>query len=429
MRSVHGLSVSLAALSLLALTACTGVGSGGSTTVSVTRTGPVAWLATQDGSGAWQTLIGTSFTVADSAGRFGVAWACRASGAQAEVWTLQATTSESTSITTACDNASPPATTSYTISGTLTGIPTGGSGYISIAGLPFARVTTSPSGTFSLTVPAGVHTLVAYALNASGGVDTTTGMVLDRNVSISASNANFNVDLTQVGQQYNLGVVVLQNVPTNETPQVQVDLVTADGEDFAFPYANSSQASFPMVPILLKNTGDTYSLTGSGFDLGISGTTLVGDQKIELITRSLGQGSTTSLSVPGALSSNAQFQVSGGTEQVDWGSLWLKGMTGLGVYSVRAAPSSSSYPVWRALVTKGWLGTKTTYALPDFTSTSGWDPSLDFPTGQSGKLRMRAFQASISLTDFLASNGTVDAGTAADGTTSLWADAYASGTF
>lgn len=42
-------------------------------TVTVNRVSPVAWVAVQDGSGAWQRLEGKSLQVKDARGRYGVA--------------------------------------------------------------------------------------------------------------------------------------------------------------------------------------------------------------------------------------------------------------------------------------------------------------------------------------------------------------------
>ncbi|MEJ2218640.1 MAG: hypothetical protein P8099_18785 [Gemmatimonadota bacterium] len=386
------LLVGLAALLASVLTACNTAG--GPTTVTVNKVGTINWAAYQDGTGAWQELTGSSFTVSGGAGKYGVAWECPSPETGGPgVGVIQATTAESTAVLAAC----PPllALPTNTISGTVSGIPSGGTAVISL-GSNLTTVTVASgvtSTTFSLGVSTGVHTLVAYGLDSSGA---PSQLVVTRNVSITGNNSAFNVNLA-LGQAFTLNTVHLTNTPSNLSTSntgVSAYLVsTGSGDNSALARSTgSADLSYPVLPGSLAQSGDMYELVGTSNPADSTGTTT---QQVALLTQSPSSGQ--SIALPAAISSDAAVTGSGSATTVTWGTATFSGSGGLTVHSATDDFQSNGYASWIVAVTAGWKGSSTTYTFPDFSSTTGWNSAWNLPAGTGSPLNVHALHANLSL--------------------------------
>lgn len=415
MRRSRWLGLSFAGLVLLGLAACStptpSGGSGGGTTVSVTRVGTVPWLAVQDGSGAWQTLSGSSFIVTNSAGKYGVAWECTQPSGQPLVEITQTTTATSTTPTTSCQ--APGTVTTYSVSGTVSGIPSGGSAFVAVGG-PFSTST----GSYTLYgVPSGAQTILAYGENSSAtafytmvrGSLTVSGNITGENINLSAGDA-----ITAVNNVY------LSGLPSGETPALGVLLAPTATSQVTLAANTSTALAYPLVPSTEVVPGDTYVLLGAGL-----GSNAV--QISAVVSQSPTNGA--SLSLPSALSTGAGVGVSGSTATATWGSVTFPTSGGLGSFVASVTPSSITSPTWSVVATSGWLGSSTSYTFPDFSSTSGWNASWDFPTGQSATATVLAEHANLTLSQSVAFAQTRNLANLPNGTSVEVTEQYVSGTY
>lgn len=398
---------------LLGLAACsTPTGSGGGTTVGVTTVGTVPWLAAQDGSGAWQTLSGSSFTVTNSGGRFGVAWECTMSSGQPLVEVVQATTVETTSVTASCPTVS--SSTQYTVSGTVSGIPVSGSAYVA-AGNSTALATYSGFGSYTLpSVALGEQTLLAYGLTSTSTYDKMGRTT----VAVSGNLTGENVTLTN--QITTANTLSLSGVPSGESPALAVGLAPTATAIVTIAGSSSASLTYPLVPSGLALTGDKYVLFGVAQSSGE-------EQIAAVVSQSPTSGA--SLQLPTALSLSAGVGVTATTATATWGSVTFPTGTGLGFSVAAVSPTSLTSPAWEAVVTSGWLGSATSYVFPDFTATTGWNTNWDFPTSQSATAAVLAYQANVTLSQFQAFSQTQNYATLPNGTGLGLTEEVATGTY
>lgn len=362
----------LAGLVPLGLSACStgtstgGSPSGGGTTVTVTM-GTVPWVAVQDGSDAWQALSGTSFTVRDSAGKYGVAWVCPAAGfSPTRVQVVQTTVSEATAVRTICPDAGV-SSGQYTVSGTASGIPKGDIAVIIASGVSSANSpaeVTAPGGAYAVPADPGTNAVLAFDLDGS---NNPGNMVLMRNVSVSSDVTNLNVDMTS-GKAFGKGMLALANLPSGELGSGGVWFgPSGDG----YVEMAGDPGSFPLVPSALVKSGDVFVTFGSGTDS--SGAF----QQVVAASSSL--TATTTMTLPAVAPGDLAFKMAGGKGTASWGSLSFAA-GGSTVYCASVSPNSGSGALWAAVVTTGWLGSATSYTFPSFSAITGWDSAWDFST-------------------------------------------------
>jgi len=383
--------VAVAVVAALAfLTSCSGPSSGaGGTTVLVTAVGSIPWLASQDGSGAWQTVqTGTSFVVNDSAGRYGVAWECAQASGQPLVAIVQATTAETVDVTASCP-PSPTAPADHIVSGQAYNMPTGGQVLVSIGSATATITNSNPS--FSLTVPAGDYTFVARGLDASGN---PTRMVVQRNMTVSA-DMNWYPDMSS-GTPYTQDTLMLAGIPSGENPRMAADLAASGGAPAEISSATAASLRYPVVPAGLAMSSDRYLLAGLA---GIGGPGVLIAQSVVVVAQTPTNGT---LTLPSAFSGSNPIQVSGGTATWDWSGVTFSNAAGLGLYLASVVPSSLTAPTWRIVATAGWLGSSRTYTFPNFSATTGWTGSWAFPIGQNATATLVAYQANLTYEQFMA---------------------------
>lgn len=382
---IGGVALLLGGLALMlafVLTACNTVA--GPKTVTVDEVGMINWVAFQDGSGAWQELTGTTFTVPDGAGKYGVAWECTSGSGQPTVKVLLATASESTGVTASCQGIL--ATYVYTVTGTVLGIPSGGTAFVAI-GSRYAVVTASnPNFTLS-GVPAGVQTAVAYALYNGGA---PYAMVMVRNATISG-DTTWTPDVS-TGWAFTLNTFDVTGTPGGETPGLSANLVTSGSAGpTILGSTTGTTVSYPELPVAFSQPTDTYILDGGALATGVAQAAVVKSQ-------SPTNGAT--LQLPSALSLSAGIGVTTSTATATWGSATFATSGGLKFFFASLTPSTITSPAWVVIATGGWMGTATSYTFPDFSATSGWNTSWNFPTGQSATAAMFVYHTNATVSQF-----------------------------
>lgn len=388
-RTRSWVAAAIAAASVV-LTSCSGPTAGaGGTTVLVTAVGSIPWLASQDGSGAWQTIqTGTSFVVTDSAGRYGVAWECAQASGQPLVAIVQATTAETVDVTASCPST-PTAPADHIVSGQVYNFATNGSVLVSI-GSATATVTNS-NPNFSLTVPAGTYTFVASALDSSGN---PTRMVVQRNRTVSA-DMNWYPDMSS-GTPYTRDTLLLAGIPTGETPGMVADLAASGTVPAEISSGTAGSIRYPVVPAGLAMSSDRYLLAGLA---GVGAPGILFAQSVVVVAQTPTNGT---LTLPSAFGGSNGIYVSGSTATSDWSGVTFSNAAGLTLFVAGVVPSSLTVPAWRVVATAGWLGSSRTYTFPDFSATSGWNGSWAFPIGQNATAMQVAYQANLTYADFTA---------------------------
>lgn len=363
---------------LVGLTACSSSTTGGSGPVTVTPQGSIPWLAFQDGNGAWTLLSGTTFTVTDPAGRYGLAWVCTYTSSPPEVNVVQATTGESASATVDC----PPATilANITVSGTLQGMQSTDTGYVAIGTLSTSPIN-SPFN-YSVTPAQGSHTLVAYGRDQSGAPTT---MLVRPSVSFYTSQTGYNLDLSSsAAASFTDATATLTNYLQNAGLNMYAYLLSPTTGRAKLASGSTSSLTVPVVPASLRGQ-DIFLLSG----LGASG------QEVDrTVTSIAGQ---VSLPLPSTLSSGS-IGVANGIATASWGSVTFGQTGGVTLYVADVDPLGvTTSPRWHVAATTGWLGTNSAYTFPDLTSTSGWQAAWNFPTGINASARTSVLHANLAL--------------------------------
>lgn len=378
----------LAGLAACSLPTTTAAGSGAGTTVNVTKTASALWMAAQEGSGAWQTLSGASFTVSGNQGKYGLAWVCPASGTTpASVRVLQSTVSESTSITTACPTTSTATVpTVYTVSGTVSGVPSGDFVILDLTGSSGNSYGIEFSGgSYSFSAAAGTYWLMAFEKDSN---NNPGNMVLLSNIAVSGNVSNLNIDMS-TGKPFTVGTASVAGAANYSRPFVTSEFTVPGEGSSGFIFGLNSPNLYPVVPAALMQSGDRYGFSANAYSTPVRQTVFVDTSN---------PGSAISLQLPAIVPVDVGFQVSAGTGTADWGSLSL-GTHGAAMYLAAIEPLSGA--AWYAFVTPGWLkqawtNAATTYTFPDFTATSGWNNAWDFVTNQSATVALGGMHGNLS---------------------------------
>lgn len=375
---------------LAGLAACGGgTSGGGSSTVTVTSTGSVPWLAYQNGSGAWHALSGTTFKVTDAGGRYGLAWVCEPSSGAPRVNIVQATTTEATAATAACPT---PVTTLYSVSGNLLGMPSGGTGFVSIGDGYEAQIPYSSSAPYSVVVSPGTKTVVAYGTGSPGKI------LIIRSHTVSGSVTGYDLDLSSASAStFSEDQVTLSNMPSGETSDVYAGLISSGTGLVYLGKTNGGTAlSYPVVPAGLAQASDIYLFTGTAASNTATGFT---SQRVDRTVQT--PSGTVDLPMPPPLSSPAGIGVAAGRATATWGSLTFAQSGGTVVYGASVSPASpSSKAAWSVAITASWLGSNTSYTFPDLSSTAGWNTAWDFPTGVTADAVTTVWHTGQELPEF-----------------------------
>jgi len=373
---------------VVALAGCGGPSqsAGAASPVAVSTQGAVNWLAYQNGSQPWTALTASSFTVTESAGRYGFAWECTGASAQPVVAVRQATVAETASWSVSCPAASAP---NGTIAVEYTAFPSTATTLYLSAG-PVRMATSAigcaapPCGT-TASVPPGSYDVVALAADASDavvGIATVSGVVVTAGATTSEMITFASPSFETVG---------VAGAPSGESAGASA---TWQATGTFLPtevwYGNGSSVPYPVVPV---QSGDAYVLAGEASGGGLAQEQLV-------VTGA--PGASTGLALPPALSGTPGLQVGAGQPRFDWGPAPFAANAGSVWYVADVTPQTATGPVWRVALAPGWLGSSTGYALPDFTATTGWDAAWAFPTGVQATARVQVFQANVSLSQLRA---------------------------
>lgn len=392
----------------------------GGTAVNVTKVGTVPWLAVQDGTSAWQALSGSSFTVSDSGGRYGVAWECAQSSGQPLVHVTQETTADSTAVTASCPTTGTGTPPTYTVSATISGIPAGGSAAIAL-GNNLGSVSPS-SPTYALgPVAAGSQTLLAFGTTSSGAYDTMVRSKLTVN-----SNLSENINLSAgapITSSNSLSLMDSTGVPSGEMPLLAVELASAAAPPVIFAFSSSSGLAYPVVPGALTQTGDKYLLIA---DVEPSSSSFGAYQGATNVSQS--PTSSITLQVPPALSASANVNVTSNGASVNWGSASFSS-SGLTAYVAMVTPLPPSSAAWTVTATAAWMGSATSYAFPDFSTTTGWNTSWDFPSGASAYATVEAAHANVTPEQMFEYSQTLDRASLPSGTSLKYTGQFWSGTY
>jgi hypothetical protein len=357
-RNRFWLSASGLALALL-LGACgggAGSGSGGTVTVNFVDALGNPWappkVATQVGTGTWQSApSGTSVTLNLPSGvaQYGVAFTC---GTETQV--VQFTKGEAPNPTLRCSSANAPASVNVTLNYNDSAFPTTANRLYTVNTLnvAFGALTSNPA---TLTVSPGQGDLLVALYNNSWAVIALKGL-LNQNFT---AGANFSLNFAASDATSGTGNTGSYSVPSGfTTGGTAVFHVTPLGayailnNDFSAP---GNALAFPLPPSALLGQKVVYA---NAFSSGLS------VLSVEAFT-----GTSHTPTLPPVfnptVSTSAKFPAFSG--------LSASGSDFIG-YSFSANWSGKNLT---AIVSKGWIGTGTSYALPDLSS-------LGFPVPAAG---------------------------------------------
>ncbi len=244
-----------------------GTGGGGPRTVTLASADGLAFVAGQDGDGAWRVLdalpsMNTVYTLQVTGARYGLAYGCASAAGDAITLTVvQATVSETTRVTVACGGLS--TATPVTITGTVGGLADAQPVRVHIAGVAQQVTgTTSAPATYMLTVPMGTWDLFALRMTTPPLFDR----MLRRNSVILTGPTTVNLDFASEGFAPEMRTVTFQGLSATETPGlIAIFRNTAGGTAFggSFPSGN-----YLAVPAAQLRTGDYHSVVATATEPG-----------------------------------------------------------------------------------------------------------------------------------------------------------------
>ena len=356
------------------------------------------WVAFQDGvAGTWNQWSPTSgntydFPVTDSGGRYGVAFHRQETDGTFTVqktYVIHATVGELASL-----NAFP--NTPYTVSGTL-------SGYTGSNDSAVVAMHTREDGAEPLTlpypytlarIPAGTRDLLASEWNFTTGV--LGNFVLQRDITISGDLSGQDMDFGTDGES---PTITERNffggggIPGQGISQaLEVYYATANGTAVELAsdiYGGSTPVVYPyFTNSSMTQAGDSYSfqvygLTNTQGKFRIRNTSATSDPG----DRSMGLGNF------------AQFVVAGANSTQTWGLIYTPDPTSFG-----GSPVFRGFQIdldqtiwgrdggahWQIKISKGWLGTSTSYTHPLLSSIAGFDAGWGMVGGTSTMFNISA---------------------------------------
>jgi Bacterial Ig-like domain len=368
----------------------------------------VAWLAVQDGNGAWKTVTGTvgkyAFDVTNSTGKYAFALACpvpTVPGGQPPVpsYSLELrffTVAETTTPRVGCNlfgsiNPTPP--TLRTLSGTVSGV----AATEDVSGQiydPTFTVATSPlplsvdaKGKFTTKVPDGTYTIMLTKRDKPTPPSALTtgsysGIILERGVQVTADKIiNFDFDTQSFKPvQKSIGV---EGLGINESLTVTGG-VALDGYPITLVYKDQ-KAGTVTLPTSFDAFPEDKLTANDAFQVGISSSKMI---KLDRKARGVGvikRNLPTSVALPG------EFEITGKLEAatpyarptISWNkSLVGNGILGMRFYETVTKPNTSATGTrsWNISFSSGWVGAVKSFTIPDFSALTDWNADWGFKT-------------------------------------------------
>lgn len=374
------LRIEYALLSAIALTSLAGCGGGSSmnsaamgTTVTASFAGAtmpsaVAYQAGTTGRFQKIALSGSSvsFTLPVGTSAYGFAYICptfAAVNAYSNESIIQATTTDTTSLSLSCPSLSgnigatfdvsavPGATQTLLFEGYWSDQMFGTSGVQGLLGVP--------TGKFDV------------ALVAMGANNEALGIQILRGVNVTSSTSIAFPPMT-AADELGSAPASITNVPSGATPGFETTYQTSGGLSALLPVSYTSgvpQSTYPTVPSSQSQSGDFYLIQ--------AGAILPGPQSLPgspLAIVSSNTASAVTAALPSPLSSaTAPMAAAFPTFNVNAGGFTVAGPV---VHSswTQFQTSSTVYNTY-TYVTQTWLGTNTTFAVPDLSALTGFAPA------------------------------------------------------
>lgn len=379
---------------LMVLAACTTTPSGTKVTVNVTDSqgNPVTGQAAayQTGSGAWQALApsGTgvyTFTVPSGETRYGVTINCP-TGLQAssmKATTYQATTTEATTLKLSCPLAFSGSAAKVSGSYSLSAVAGTSLNLYSDTGQKSFSGATGPYETSSTL--GGNRELVAIAQDVGGNY---VGVKVIRSLNITAPivvNINFTA-----ADVFATGVVndFSASVPTGFSANFGSYFLSSSGAFIAFLNSTSATSgSYNKVPSTIP--GDLHWVYASASGPG-------GRQVAQINVRANPATENFALPAPFPPSTTVAgaklptFPIGHLVSDPDF-----RGYSVIYTWDALPGVTGASSAIWQTFLSKGWIGSTTSYTLPDLTSLPGF----------GGAKPLSGEQASYILGAFLSNQG------------------------
>jgi len=364
------------ALGLLAALLLAGCGGGtppppGSITLTVVDAQNVGYAAAyQLGSGAWTTLTtspGTNTYTINLSGNttYGVAVRCAPfpPGTTPEVHVIQATPSELANPKVTCSPPNP-STVSYTLNVDVSGLNSAAGGdWVAVTGQGFFTGNTvgNPPGTVvvSLNAPQGTQDLLVTVYSPGNPLNYKAAKVV-RNVNVTSGGSS-TVNLGNADALSPQGVTVT-SPPGFGVVSAGVAYLSKDqkGSGQVGSASGANANSFTYRPVSGFLSGDRYV----AFAVALDATPTQVLERYKGFTSGPVTLSFPSSWSPGSLTTS-------GTVHPTISGLSYGGGTNLRSYKINLENASLVYD---ATVSKGWLGSATSYAIPDLASQLSYTP-------------------------------------------------------
>ncbi|MHB1673706.1 MAG: hypothetical protein ACYCSP_05595 [Acidobacteriaceae bacterium] len=375
-----GTRIAFALAGALALAALSGCGSGSSmgstgagTTVTASFSGATmpSAVAYQSGtSGTFKALAlsgssSVSFTLPSGTTAYGFAYMCptfNAGSSFSNESIIQATTTDTTSLSLACPSLSGNVSATFDVSA----IPGATSVVLYVNYWSEDLILSQPTGSVGLFgIPTGTFDVALVAEGAKGAL----AIQILRGVSVTGST---NVAFPSMTAADELGSAPasITNVPSGTTAGFETTYQTSGGLSVILPgpFNGAPQSTYPTVPSSQSQSGDFYLIQAVAnlAQPSESLTALVSSSTASAVTATLPAPSSLLTAPMAAAFPTFNANTSGFTVQgtiVD--SSWTQFQT---------AVNQPVYNVY-TYVTKNWLGTNTTFTVPNLSALPGFAPA------------------------------------------------------
>lgn len=366
-----------AAMALMSLTACGGGNnmSGGATGTTVTvsfsgETMPSAVAYSAGITGQFQKLMlsgsSVSFTLPAGTSAYGFAYICptfNAVNGYSNQSIIEATTTDTTSLSLACPDLSGSISATFDVSA----IP-GATQTMLFEGYWSSQMFAT-SGVQGLPhVPVGKFDVALVAMAAD---NTALGIQIQRGVNVNSYTPIAFPPMT-AADELGSAPVKVTNVPSGATYDFETTYQTPGGLSALLPVSYATgvpQTTYPTVPSSQSQSGDFYIIQGGA----IVGNQLPPGAPTAMVSSST--ASAVTLALPSPLSSPIAAPTAAAFPTFN---------TIAGNFSVAGTVVQSSWTQFQAsstvcntylYVTKTWLGTNTTFTVPDLSTLAGFAPA------------------------------------------------------
>ncbi len=361
----------IGALGLATLSGCAGSGgmSGGGgtgTTVTASFTGATmpSGVAYQVGTGKFQQLTvsgaSASFTVPSGSSAYGFAYVCptfAAGNSYSNETIIQATTTDTTSLSMACPSLSGSVNATFDVSA----IP--GATSVLLYVNYWSAQYYATSGSVGLSgIPTGTFDVALVADGANG----TLAIQIQRGVTITGSAATIAFPPMTAADELGSAPASITNVPSGTTAGFEPIYNTSGGLSVILdgPFNGVPQSTYRTVPSSQSQPGDFYVLQGGANLTGQSVFAQMSSSTASAITMAL-PSPLSSVTAPMAAAfptftaNTSGFTVAGPVVNSSW---------------TQFSNSNVVYNTY-TFVTKNWLGAGSTFTVPDLSALSGFTPA------------------------------------------------------